>query len=158
MTATQTPTPAPRKSRRLLKIVGGSLAVLFALGLIGSCAKPAADTTAPVQATVAVVATTTPSARATDVPKPTAVPATPAPAKSTQAPAPTTAPVKPAAATTAAVAATGGDCPADHPIKGNAGSKIYHVRGGASYARTNAEECFDTSASAQAAGYRAAAR
>lgn len=157
MTATQTPTPAPRKSRRLLKIVGGALAVLFAIGLIGSCAKPAADTTAPVQATVAV-ATAVPTVRPTEAPKPTAVPATPAPAKPTQAPAPPTAPVKAAAATSAAVAATSGDCPADHPLKGNAGSKIFHRPGGASYARTNAEQCFDTAASAEAAGYRAAAR
>lgn len=152
-----------RTNGRTLKIAGAVVGILFAIGLVGSCAKPAADTTAPTQAPVTVFATATPqpppAVRPTDVPKPTLAPqSTTVPAKPTQAPAPTTAPVKPAAATSAGVAAKGGDCPDDHPIKGNASSKIYHVRGGASYARTDAEQCFDTPASAQAAGYRAAAR
>ena len=156
-----------RTNGRILKIAGAAVGILFAVGLVGSCAKPAANATAPTQAPVAVVATATtqppPTVRPTDVPKPTAAPPTQAPqptaapAKPSQAPAPTTAPVK-AAATTAGVAANGGACPSDHPIKGNAGSKIYHRPGGASYARTDAEQCFDTPASAQAAGYRAAQR
>ena len=41
-------------------------------------------------------------------------------------------------------------------IKGNissAGKKIYHVQGGAFYARVKPEECFNTEAEAQAAGF-----
>ncbi|WP_168188726.1 hypothetical protein [Thermoflavimicrobium daqui] len=45
-------------------------------------------------------------------------------------------------------------------IKGNIGSngKIYHVPGGKYYARTKAEECFDTEAEARAAGFRPSKR
>lgn len=49
-------------------------------------------------------------------------------------------------------------CPASHPIKGNASSMIYHVRGGAFYERTNPEACFATASDARAAGYRASKR
>lgn len=52
----------------------------------------------------------------------------------------------------------GWDCPAWAPIKGNASSKIYHVRGGAYYNRTKPEECFRTTGAAVAAGYRASKR
>jgi hypothetical protein len=41
-------------------------------------------------------------------------------------------------------------------VKGNissAGKKIYHVKGGAFYDRTKAEECFNTEAEALAAGF-----
>ncbi len=48
------------------------------------------------------------------------------------------------------------DCPASHPIKGNASSGIYHVPGDAYYDETHPEECFATEADARAAGYRAA--
>ncbi len=53
-----------------------------------------------------------------------------------------------------------GVCPPTNPIKGNRGDKewIYHVPGGASYAKTNPEECFSTESAARAAGYRAAKR
>ncbi len=47
------------------------------------------------------------------------------------------------------------DCPASHPVKGNAQSGIYHEPGGSSYERTIPEFCFDTPASAEAAGFRA---
>ena len=45
-------------------------------------------------------------------------------------------------------------------VKGNisATSKIYHVAGGAFYARTKAEQCFNTEAEAQAAGFRKSSR
>lgn len=44
-------------------------------------------------------------------------------------------------------------------IKGNRNSKIYHVPGGASYAKTKANvECFDSEAAAEAADYRKAKR
>ncbi|MDR2996666.1 MAG: hypothetical protein LBU78_00940, partial [Microbacterium sp.] len=52
------------------------------------------------------------------------------------------------------------NCPAWAPIKGNQGSNgwIYHVPGGAYYAKTNPEECFRTEADAKAAGYRRSQR
>jgi hypothetical protein len=48
----------------------------------------------------------------------------------------------------------GGACPATHPIKGNASSMIYHVPGGAFYAKTFPEACFASESDARAAGYR----
>lgn len=48
-----------------------------------------------------------------------------------------------------------GSCPADHPIKGNGSSKIYHMPGISSYRGTKAEFCFATEAGAIAAGFRA---
>jgi len=53
------------------------------------------------------------------------------------------------------VAATGDTCPDDHPIKGNASSKIYHQLGQSSYASTIPEICFATAEDAKAAGFRA---
>lgn len=50
------------------------------------------------------------------------------------------------------------NCPAWAPIKGNQDSMIYHLPGGAYYARTNPEECFRTEAAANAAGYRRSQR
>ncbi|MFF8817137.1 hypothetical protein ACF07D_03950 [Leucobacter sp. NPDC015123] len=50
------------------------------------------------------------------------------------------------------------NCPAWAPIKGNANSMIYHVKGGQYYSRTKPEECFTTAAAAQRAGYRASKR
>ena len=46
-------------------------------------------------------------------------------------------------------------------IKGNIsakGDKIYHLKGGAFYDRTKAEQCFNTEAEAQAAGFRKSSR
>ncbi|MEW1975839.1 cell wall-binding repeat-containing protein [Microbacterium profundi] len=45
-------------------------------------------------------------------------------------------------------------CPSWARIKGNADSMIYHVPGGAYYARTTPEECFSSESAAVAAGYR----
>lgn len=57
------------------------------------------------------------------------------------------------------VPGTGGyDCPSGFPVKGNADSGIYHVKGGQYYSRTKPEECFTTPAAAEAAGYRASKR
>jgi micrococcal nuclease len=56
---------------------------------------------------------------------------------------------------------SGGVCPPEFPVKGNhssSGELIYHVPGGAFYNKTNPEECFETPADAQAAGYRASKR
>lgn len=50
------------------------------------------------------------------------------------------------------------DCPADHPIKGNANSRIYHMPGEPSYERTIPELCFATEEDAAAAGYRPRAK
>lgn len=47
------------------------------------------------------------------------------------------------------------DCPAGYPIKGNASSKIYHMPGQSSFARTEPEICFATEDAARAEGYRA---
>ena len=92
----------------------------------------------------ATVAVTQPAPTTSATPKP----ATPAPT--------TSATPKPSTPTQASP--NGWDCPAWAPIKGNASSMIYHVPGGASYAKTNPEICFTTTAAAEAAGYRAAKR
>ena len=49
----------------------------------------------------------------------------------------------------------GGDCPPEHPVKGNTNSKIYHLPGQPSYGATMAEVCFADAAAAEAAGFRA---
>ena len=63
-----------------------------------------------------------------------------------------TIPVVEAAATTTQTATTVKPC----PVKGNissGGKKIYHVPGGAFYARVHEEMCFQTEAEALAAGF-----
>lgn len=49
-------------------------------------------------------------------------------------------------------------CPASHPYKGNASSRIYHRPGESSYAATIPELCFATEEDAVAAGFRPRAR
>lgn len=51
-----------------------------------------------------------------------------------------------------------GVCPLSHPIKGNAGSGIFHVPGGMSYDRTIPERCYANEADAIADGFRKAKR
>ena len=51
-----------------------------------------------------------------------------------------------------------GVCPVTHPVKGNAGSGIFHVPGGMSYDRTIPERCYATEADAEADGFRKAKR
>lgn len=46
------------------------------------------------------------------------------------------------------------NCPAWAPIKGNAPSKIYHMKGQRFYLKTTPEICFSTEAAAKKAGYR----
>jgi hypothetical protein len=48
----------------------------------------------------------------------------------------------------------------DCPVKGNISSKskIYHVKGGSFYDRTDPEMCFNTEAEAQAAGFTKSSR
>lgn len=60
----------------------------------------------------------------------------------------------PGPSTSGSVAPSSGECPASHPIKGNADSGIYHVKGQQYYTVTKAEECFATESAAIAAGYR----
>ncbi|MDJ0316955.1 MULTISPECIES: sunset domain-containing protein [Arthrobacter] len=46
------------------------------------------------------------------------------------------------------------NCPTWAPIKGNASSKIYHLKGQRFYLRTTPEICFSTETAAKQAGYR----
>jgi hypothetical protein len=48
----------------------------------------------------------------------------------------------------------GGDCPPDHPVKGNANSMIYHLPGQSSYGATRAEVCFPDGEAAEEVGFR----
>jgi len=70
--------------------------------------------------------------------------------------------VTPEANSTAKPAASGKPYDPNQPcvIKGNisGSSKIYHIKGGASYDKTVPEQCFNTEAEAQAAGFRKAKR
>jgi hypothetical protein len=60
-----------------------------------------------------------------------------------------------AAVPTGAVVGDGtASCPPDHPIKGNAQSRIFHRPGQVSYPSTIAEYCFDSVDAAEAAGFR----
>lgn len=77
---------------------------------------------------------------------------------STPTPTPAAAPAPAQPPASGRAAPQGGTCPAGYPIKGNRSSMIYHVPGGAYYARTVPEDCFATAADAQAAGYRASKR
>lgn len=45
------------------------------------------------------------------------------------------------------------DCPEAYPIKGNAGSMLYHSPGSPSYTRTVPEFCFNSTEAAEAAGF-----
>src|SRR3954451_22887137 len=56
------------------------------------------------------------------------------------------------------VEATDGECPVSHPVKAKLTSGIFHERGGANYARTQADRCYATAAAAKSDGLRAAKR
>ena len=51
-----------------------------------------------------------------------------------------------------------GSCPATHPVKGNANSKIYHLPGGRFYDTTVPERCYRDPQAAEADGMRASKR
>lgn len=51
-----------------------------------------------------------------------------------------------------------GSCPAPFPVKAKLSSKIFHVPGGMSYERTNADRCYLNEAAAEADGLRQAKR
>lgn len=93
---------------------------------------------------------------------PEAPAAVPEPAPVVTTPAPEPAPVVPAPAPEPApVVVPEPAAPSGCHVKGNhssSGEWIYHVPGGQYYDRTNPEECFDTAAAAEAAGYRASKR
>jgi hypothetical protein len=55
-------------------------------------------------------------------------------------------------------AAENGTCPAHHPVKANLTSGIFHVPGGANYARTQADRCYVSADAAEADGLRASKR
>lgn len=86
-------------------------------------------------------------------PKPAAPKAeTPKPAK------PKAAAAKTGAAPTAAWKKPNADgsCPKSHPVKAKMASGIFHVPGGANYARTKPDRCYVDAAAAQADGLRPA--
>jgi hypothetical protein len=47
-----------------------------------------------------------------------------------------------------------GECPPTHPVKAKTGSRIFHVPGGANYARTRADRCYRDAGAAEADGFR----
>jgi hypothetical protein len=51
-----------------------------------------------------------------------------------------------------------GACPAHHPVKAKLSSGIFHVPGGANYARTQADRCYVSADAAETDGLRAAKR
>jgi hypothetical protein len=55
-------------------------------------------------------------------------------------------------------AADNGACPAHHPVKAKLTSGIFHVPGGANYARTQADRCYRSADAAEADGLRPSKR
>ena len=51
-----------------------------------------------------------------------------------------------------------GSCPASHPVKAKLASGIYHVPGGANYARTQPDRCYLSTEAAEADGLRPSKR
>jgi hypothetical protein len=51
-----------------------------------------------------------------------------------------------------------GACPASHPVKAKIASGIFHVPGGLSYERTQADRCYVDAAAAESDGLRPAKR
>jgi hypothetical protein len=54
--------------------------------------------------------------------------------------------------------AADGTCPPRYPVKAKLASGIFHVPGGANYARTRADRCYRSAGAAEADGLRAAKR
>ena len=54
--------------------------------------------------------------------------------------------------------ADSGACPAHHPVKAKLASGIFHVPGGANYARTRADRCYLSGEAAEADGLRPSKR
>jgi hypothetical protein len=51
-----------------------------------------------------------------------------------------------------------GSCPLTHPVKAKVASGIFHVEGGANYARTKADRCYASAEAAETDGLRPAKR
>ncbi len=85
-------------------------------------------------------------------------PPAPRPAGDRAAPAPVEAPTPDsapsAASATWAEPNEDGSCPEGHPVKAKLASGIYHLPGGANYARTHADRCYVDEAAAEADGLR----
>jgi hypothetical protein len=71
---------------------------------------------------------------------------------------PSPAPASPSGAKGGPVEPVDGVCPATHPVKAKERSRIFHVPGGLSYARTVPDRCYADAATATADGFRAAKR
>jgi hypothetical protein len=97
------------------------------------------------------------SSTATSASKPKATVETPKPAKPKSVK-PETVAKKTSGAPTAAWKKPNADgsCPKSHPVKAKMASGIFHVPGGANYARTKPDRCYVDAAAAQADGLRPA--
>ncbi|MCC6178057.1 MAG: hypothetical protein IT305_22370 [Chloroflexi bacterium] len=137
----------------------------------GGVAPASASTTAAPSAPPASAPASSPAAAPAPPPTATAHPPTTTPAASPTAGESTAAGTAPggaqpspspgargAAGSAASVRPEAENCPADHPVKANRPSMIYHAPGGQFYARTRPEECFATPADAERAGYRRSQR
>jgi hypothetical protein len=146
--------------RKLAWIVVPIVGVLLLIGMLAPTPPAASSSVAAPVAMLETVDEVAPEATALPIVDvaPTEAPAVdePAPAETSVPDAETSAP----AAARGAVAPVGDDCPPEAMIKGNQGKSdwIYHRPGSSSYSRTDPEQCFATSADAEAAGYRAANR
>ena len=65
---------------------------------------------------------------------------------------------RPEATPAAWVPPVDGECPPGYPIKAKHSSAVFHVPGGASYARTRPDRCYRDPAAAEADGLRPAKR
>lgn len=103
-----------------------------------------------------------------DAPEPPSTPIEPAPAlaerEPTPEPAPATQPTakkgttKRKAPLRSWVEPEGDVCPTSHPVKAKLASKIFHLPGGLSYARTRPDRCYLNAGAAEADGLRPAKR
>ena len=125
---------------RFLRISGIGAAIAFVYGLARSARRPAPPPPTGVASWPPLVPKPEVEVRSGPVEFTAAAPAEPAPAASGW------------------VEPIDGECPASHPIKGNADSMIFHVPGGMSYERTQAERCYCTAEDAEADGFRPAKR
>lgn len=151
------------------------LTIGLAIVLLGACGTPSTaidPTSPPSQAPLQTISPATPAATPllTHIPSTTGtVPTNPVeptnrPASTSKpAPSPQSTAVPPAAEPTentvvrpGGIAPLGDTCPTDAPIKGNIdknGAKIYYVPSAEVYSQTKPEQCFETEAEAQAAGF-----
>lgn len=67
-------------------------------------------------------------------------------------------PAEPVTATKGWVDPIDGVCPLSHPVKVNIDSGVYHLAGGLSYERVQAERCYRSPEAAEADGFRRAER